>query len=328
MKAPVLTTALLLLIAVPLFAQDQQFGGERRVGIELERRAHFYAVDERYQPYEDTLFYANAGFLIHAEYDVVQELDGTVYVYLTYPDFVETGTQVATDGPGYGYDQPLEPYVAAQPLPDADAAPVYYDTLLPPPPPPPVPVVSPSYYEVPVQQSARALRYPLHGLNGRILRMPKAVFDDLPKTEIYDTNWKRGRNYRLTSGFLSIPFKLRPSLDTSNFALATDATIGPYLGITKRLARRREFYATVPLTLGLSYLNVNDNNTDTSVRRSDVNVLPGVSWSTGLIFQLNQFNIGFVLGKDYVSDIGDAWQYHGKTWYAFALGYSFLGTDK
>ena len=322
MKASVLAVALLLLLTTtPLFTQTQQFGTERRLGIELDRRAHFHPVDERYRVYEDTLFYANAGFLIHAEYDVIEDLDGTVYVYLTYPDFTDGAQTVPNPGPGYAHDQLPEaaPVVIYE---ESDSTYEYAPTV-----PLPSYPAPPQYYELPVQEASGAIRLPLNGLNGRILRIRKAIFDEIPKTEIYDTNWRRGRNYRLTTGFLSVPFKLRPAIDSANFTLATDATIGPYIGITKRLARRRAFYATVPLTLGLSYININQKNTDAAVARTEVGVLPGVSWSTGLIFQLNQFNIGFVLGKDYVSDIGDAWQYHNRTWYAFALGYSFLNEE-
>ncbi|MCE7926311.1 MAG: hypothetical protein DYG98_24975 [Haliscomenobacteraceae bacterium CHB4] len=55
---------------------------------------------------------------------------------------------------------------------------------------------------------------------------------------------------------------------------------------------------------------------------------PGITWSTGFIFQFDKFNIGFLLGKDYASGIGDQWIYQDKMWYSFAIGYSFTKPDE
>jgi hypothetical protein len=118
------------------------------------------------------------------------------------------------------------------------------------------------------------------------------------------------------------------NMDTTNFNLTTDVTLGPYIGLTKRLSKRNPFYVTVPATLGLSFININNNTTSNQIMNEEIGVVPGISWSSGLVFQFDNFNLGFVFGKDYASGIGDDWIYQGKTWYSFAIGYSFLNEEK
>ena len=164
----------------------------------------------------------------------------------------------------------------------------------------------------------------LKNINGKILAIKKSEYDLINKTDYYSVNFKYIRNYNFSFGVLTVPFKLRPSLDSISSNITTDITLGPYLGITKRLAPRKRFYMTLPLNLGLTYININDNNTSSLPDDNNVNVVPGISWSTGLIFQLEDFNIGFVLGQDFASGIGNDWIYNKEPWYSFAIGYNFL----
>jgi hypothetical protein len=46
-----------------------------------------------------------------------------------------------------------------------------------------------------------------------------------------------------------------------------------------------------------------------------------------IYFDLNGVNVGFVLGCDYASGVGDDWLYNKKLWYSFAIGYSFLNKN-
>lgn len=178
----------------------------------------------------------------------------------------------------------------------------------------------------------------IEGKSGRILMIEKTTFDNLSKTTLYSTRWVIGgkwykylipyfKNYKITTGVLTVPFKLRPKIDSTNFSLSTDATLGPYIGITKRISKRNPYYVTIPATLGLSFVNINENTTSLERTENNLDVIPGISWSSGLIFQFDSFNIGFTLGQDYASGIGDNWIYQGATWYSFAIGYSFLKDD-
>ncbi|MBL7826635.1 MAG: hypothetical protein JNJ57_08400, partial [Saprospiraceae bacterium] len=72
-------------------------------------------------------------------------------------------------------------------------------------------------------------------------------------------------------------------------------------------------------------INLNENNTTLTMDAGqDMDVVPGITWSTGLIFQLEQYSIGLMVGKDYASNVGNQWEYHGKMWWSFGIGFVFL----
>lgn len=128
-------------------------------------------------------------------------------------------------------------------------------------------------------------------------------------------------------GQLTLPFKIRSKAENHAFRLTTDVTVGAYFGLTKRLSCTHEHYLTVPVAAGLTFININDDNTtiatiDEPMVESEV--VPGLSWCTGLILRLDDYNLGLLFGKDYASDIGDQWIYHGKMWWSFGLGFSFF----
>ena len=55
----------------------------------------------------------------------------------------------------------------------------------------------------------------------------------------------------------------------------------------------------------------------------ETGVVPGLSWSSGILLQVDQYNLGLIFGKDYASEVGDQWLYHRKMWWSFGLGFSF-----
>lgn len=172
------------------------------------------------------------------------------------------------------------------------------------------------------------VRKKIAGINNKLLAVPYDIFININKDTIYDTSWNKKRNYKITTGLLTIPFKLRPKQNNKNFTMTTDVTIGPYVGLTKRISKRNPYYLTIPATLGLSFININDNTSSNVQSDPNIGVVPGYTWSTGLIIQLDKFDLGFVLGQDFASDVGNDWIYQGKTWYSFAIGYSFSKTQK
>ena len=165
-------------------------------------------------------------------------------------------------------------------------------------------------------------RIPLRGLDSLRLCIKKSDFDKLNKRPLYSTVWNWAR-VAFSSGRLTVPFKLRGATAGQNFSMTTDVTIGAYAGIKKRISKRQNNFVTLPVVLGLTYININDNTTTTTSSTSS-GVYPGWSVATGLIFQLAKFNLGFVTGWDYASGVGKSWIYQGKNWVSFGLGYSFL----
>jgi len=132
---------------------------------------------------------------------------------------------------------------------------------------------------------------------------------------------------QITGGQLTIPFKIRPKAENGTFRLTTDVTLGAFIGLTKKLSENKEHYLTIPITAGLTFVNINDNNTSmefaAAAADGGTDVVPGLSWSSGILLQLDQYNLGLIFGKDYASEVGNQWIYHGKLWWSFGLGFSF-----
>lgn len=172
---------------------------------------------------------------------------------------------------------------------------------------------------------ANPVRHPIANINGKILCIAKEEFDKLEKKPLYSVSFKKLRNYQITAGQLTLPFKLRPKQGDTKFQMTTDVTVGAYGGIRKRISKYSPTYLTIPFVLGLSFINVNENTT-TNTGTADLKsgITPGWTWATGLIIQTNRLTLGFVLGRDYASGYAEDWIYHDKTWYSFGIGYSFL----
>ncbi|MFN0036329.1 MAG: hypothetical protein ACKVUS_14790 [Saprospiraceae bacterium] len=148
-----------------------------------------------------------------------------------------------------------------------------------------------------------------------------------PQDSVEDTRSKAfflWRNAQVTGGQLTLPFKIRRSPEHNTFRLTTDVTLGGYVGYTRRLSAKKDFYLTVPLTAGLTFINLTDNNTTLDRVEADAEVVPGLTWSSGLILQMDKYNLGLLFGKDYASSVGDQWEYHGKLWWSFGVGFVFL----
>ncbi len=133
--------------------------------------------------------------------------------------------------------------------------------------------------------------------------------------------WLR-KHARFTGGQITLPFKIREDREKNTFRLTTDVTLGGYVGCTLQL-NEGKCSVTVPATAGLTFINISDNTTSID-RSTDAEVIPGLTWSTGLVIQLEQYSIGLMIGKDYASEIGNDWEYHGKLWWSFGIGFVFL----
>ncbi|MGV8131400.1 MAG: hypothetical protein ACP5N7_04865 [Candidatus Pacearchaeota archaeon] len=262
--------------SILVYSQEQIKDFERKTYFELDGRANFYEVNNKYQLLEDTIFYSSSGFLIHAEWDEVA-INGKVFIVVTYPSYTN-GIQSSNDR------TTARDFVATNPV-----------------------------------------RYPIKGINGKLLCIAKEEFEKLTKRPLYSVSFKKLRNYQITAGQLTLPFKLRPKQGDTKFQMTTDVTIGAYGGIRKRISKYSPTYLTIPVVLGLSFINVNQNTT-TNTGTADLKskITPGWTLAMGIVIQTNVLNLGFVVGKDYASGFAEDWIYHGKTWYSFGIGYSFL----
>lgn len=131
-------------------------------------------------------------------------------------------------------------------------------------------------------------------------------------------------NMQLTGGQLTLPFKIRPKAETNSFRLTTDVTIGAYIGLTKKLSEEKNYRLIIPLAAGLTFININDGNTSLDLALQEAEVVPGLTWSTGIILELESYSLGLMFGKDYASEVGNHWNYHRKMWWSFGIGFAFF----
>ena len=309
MKRPFVLIALLLLGSLGHSQNDPS----KRIQILIKERIPFFSIDERYNLIRDTIYHANAGFRLFSGYDE-KTLNGEEYLIFSYPDFK-----------GNQQDQVREPISMIQFMDSSlldqlafrykDEQPILYEEILN----TLITMVEDKIKENPVHRD-------IYGRNQLKLAYPKEKFEKLrlegKAADVFSLKWKYST--KVAVGFMSIPFKLRPKQDTVNFNITTDVTLGAYIGVKKRISRMGHNFMILPVTLGLSYINVGNNKTSNVNTDNNSSVVPGWTWSTGIVFDLDGFNLGLVLGQDFASGVGDDWLYNRKFWYSFSIGYSFL----
>ncbi|MEZ4917516.1 MAG: hypothetical protein R2792_00300 [Saprospiraceae bacterium] len=128
---------------------------------------------------------------------------------------------------------------------------------------------------------------------------------------------------QLSGGQLTLPFKIRPNARKESFNLTTDVTLGGYIGMRHPLNEDKNYFLTIPLTAGLTFVNYHGQDLP-GVETEQSEIIPGLSWSTGVILQLNQYSLGLLLGKDYASEVGNQWKYHSQLWWSFGIGFAFI----
>lgn len=129
---------------------------------------------------------------------------------------------------------------------------------------------------------------------------------------------------------LTAPFKLRPKIGEKNYTFSPEVNVGGYVGLSIRLSRTEPIFLNAPVVgLGFSSININDESHAEGEGVKQNGMAWGLTSSYGVVFQLYDFQIGFLLGHDFVSgDIGKNWIYNQMPWYSFSIGFSFLGGGK
>jgi hypothetical protein len=309
----------------------------KRVEFQFNERIAFYKVDKQYNINRDTVFHASDGFRVYSGYDIIKDDDSKDYIIFRYgnwkkrqrilsgkPNDTDYLSQVHNmlklkknknwlDSIGikakYGID-----FEAQHELQIDNNIKEELEKI-----------------EESIKKKAneKSIHVEIVGRNGLKLAMPKEDFDKLTAddkiVDVYSLKWKYST--KLASGFMTIPFKLRPKMDSVNFNMTTDITLGAYIGVKKRISRNLNNFIVIPFTLGLSYINVGNSQTSNVNTENNTSVVPGWTWSSGIIIDLNGFNLGFVFGTDYASGVGQDWLYNKKPWISFSFGYSFFSKD-
>ncbi len=122
--------------------------------------------------------------------------------------------------------------------------------------------------------------------------------------------------YGLTYGALVVPFKKQ--LSGNKDFTSNSASVGPYIGYRwskGTLGVALELVGYAGLTSISVPQNVNGQNTSQS--------LSAISYGVGLIGIIKQnFQVGVVIGADH-TNANSGYQYNGKPWLSFSLGYNF-----
>ncbi len=148
-----------------------------------------------------------------------------------------------------------------------------------------------------------------------------------------DANHAYTYHYKaLTSGILILPIKIRFAVDSFPVQASPDVSVGPYFGYqwgTKAFASRKE--QTLSHTLALfaapGIISLNSSNSRDSSQKNSTNF--GISFGGGYLFELNNFQIGFFAGYDFIfGEPSKSWIYqpfenNKAPWISIAIGFNF-----
>ncbi len=129
---------------------------------------------------------------------------------------------------------------------------------------------------------------------------------------------------------LTIPIKIRPKIDQAPLQFIGDVSLGSYLGYqTGRVNITDDGQKSYSQTFAI-FAAPGAVQIDPSVAQTDQsNISLGFSFGVGYLVNLNNFQIAFVTGFDYISgDVSSSWIYQGKQWYSFTIGFDFNDEEK
>lgn len=316
---------------------------------EFTERTTFYGVDNFYNINKSRFFHVNRGFRVFTNYDIVSQGDRE-YIVFKYPDWSKARDektrdlpQVTIDGEDSEEILKLLNYLREEVKNldknlDSQLSQInhiqerlehheieFKGEIIP-----LLKKLSTNFSDDTINKLLEEIstlneHYELKGIDDLRIAIDREEFERLKNSgsilNFYSTKLKYGTS---ATGVLTVPFKLRPKIDTLNTSITTDVTLGAFWGWKSRISHYSENYLIFPvISGGLSYINVSNNETS-NISDESADLVPGITWSVGAVLDLKGFNIGFVLGRDYASKVGNDWIYHGRTWYSFSIGYSFV----
>jgi hypothetical protein len=125
-------------------------------------------------------------------------------------------------------------------------------------------------------------------------------------------------------GALVLPVKLRPGAKGAGFDFANDVAFGTTAGYRYRTSDSRENFLSLLAGVALSSVQLTAENTNGKL--TETTDRPAFTWTTGMMFEVNRFQIGAFIGQDRISQPRQSsWAFQGKTWFALGLGYTLFG---
>lgn len=124
---------------------------------------------------------------------------------------------------------------------------------------------------------------------------------------------------------LVVPIKIRPKIVDQPLEFVGEFTLGSYMGFQwgrKTIGSNETFTtaSTIFIFGAPTMVRINPEvaNTDNS------NLTLGFSPGLGYTFGLSDFQLGFVVGTDFISgEVSKTWIYQGQLWYSFTIGFDF-----
>jgi len=146
----------------------------------------------------------------------------------------------------------------------------------------------------------------------------------------YNKIWQQGMSWST----LILPIKYRPAaeLNGTKFekTFSTDLSIGPFLGYKFKTGKSYNQFFQIGAFAGPTLIQfpstVVPNNGQTNQNNITNDNLIGFTYGWGAVFQFDKLQIGLIKGVDQLGgEKSKQWQYDGKSWWSFAIGYKFLG---
>ena len=126
-------------------------------------------------------------------------------------------------------------------------------------------------------------------------------------------------------GYLALPLKIRPKIDTFATSFATDVGVGTYLGyqfgrVEYAQKQFNRYSLTVAVFAAPSVVSLNAANLRTSASNTAFTTL-GLSSGGGCIFSINSYEFGLVSGVDWLDGANAKnWVFNGQPWFGVSIG--------
>jgi hypothetical protein len=124
---------------------------------------------------------------------------------------------------------------------------------------------------------------------------------------------------------LLLPVKYRPAFESNPDRITTDVSAGPAISLRFRMSHYQSIYMHPSAFFGMTIINVTPSKRSLLTDSVGDNIALGFTYGGGLIFEINSFQAGILLGVDIASgNEAQYWIYNHKPWLSFGLGYKFL----
>ncbi|MFI5158965.1 MAG: hypothetical protein ACHQF4_08865 [Sphingobacteriales bacterium] len=138
------------------------------------------------------------------------------------------------------------------------------------------------------------------------------------------------KRHSFALGVLTVPIKIRPGEKLSNgtyrdFSFESDISIGLSFGY-KYSPNKHSSYNFLT-GVDLTSVPVTPETTNNAV--SAATNLSAITWHLGVLFQVNNFQLGAFTGIDYLAgNTGRQWMYRNDMWLGIGIGYSIFSSKK